>query len=90
MIGTWYQEGGGREVNLDYLLSILEENKSENSLDITIDLTFSGEEKACIFSLKLMIRNVLNTYYLKEQLRCKSTIVVFGAIVLCYIGVSPK
>jgi len=89
VIGTRYWEGG-RGVNLDYLPSMLEESASVNRLDIATHLKFPGEEKADLFSMKLGSRNDSNTYILKEQLRCKSTIVMFSAIVLHYIGVNPK
>lgn len=52
MIWVWLEPGtrrGGREVNLDYLPSVLEQNTSVNRLDIAIYLNFSGEEKTCIF-----------------------------------------
>lgn len=90
MIGTRYWEGGGREVNLDYLPGTVEESASVNRLDIATHLKFPGEEKTDIFPLKLKSRNGSNTDILKGQLRCKSTIVMFSAIVLCYIGVNPK
>lgn len=59
MIGTRYWEGG-REVNLDYLPSTLEESASVNRLDIAAHLKFPGEEKADVFPLKLKSRNDSN------------------------------
>lgn len=79
MIGTRYQDGG-REVNLDYLPSTLKDSSSVKTLDIATHLKFPGEEDA--FPLEIKSSNYSNTYILKEQLRCKSTTVMFSAIVL--------
>lgn len=88
MIGTRYWNGG-REVNLDYLPSTVKDSASVKTLDIATHLNFPGEQ-VDVFPLKIKIKNYSNTYVLKEQLRCKSTMVMFNSIVLCYIGVNPS
>lgn len=80
---------GGREVNLDYLPSTLKDSVSVKTLDIATHLKFPGE-KVDAFPLKTKIRNYSNTYILKEQVRCKSTMVMFSGIVPCYVGVNPS